>query len=228
MSGPIESDVRGFPAFPKQGKGKQFARGWWGEAWVRALEDTSLAQEPLRRGRACARSGRVGPITISPGRIAAVVQDPDATPYSTTVYVSELTGEEWERFALQLAGRAGHMAALLEHEMPVSLAEAADDAEVPLLPGIGDLEPECDCPGWDHPCEHAAALCYQVAWLVDDDPSLLLLLRGRTREALLAELREAGGHHEGVRLSDEAVAFLRTSAAARARELLEAAGRSAG
>jgi uncharacterized Zn finger protein len=219
--------AQGFPAFAQQGKGKRFGRTWWGEAWVRALEETSLAQEPLRRGRAFARSGRVGPITISPGRIAAVVHDPDGT-YTTTVYFDELTEPEWDRFTGEVAGRAGQVAALLERELPASLTEAAEDAEVPLLPGVGDLEPECDCPGWDHPCEHAAALCYQVSWLLDEDPFLLFLLRGRNAEALLADLREAGSRRAGMRLSAEAVAYLRDAAAARARELLEAAGLSAG
>jgi uncharacterized Zn finger protein len=217
--------AQGFPAFAQQGKGKRFGRTWWGDAWVRALEETSLAQEPLRRGRAYARSGRVGPITISTGRIAAVVHDPDAT-YTTTVHLDELTEPEWTTFADEVAARAGQVAALLEREMPVSLTEAAEDADVPLLPGIGDLEPECDCPGWDHPCAHAAALCYQVSWLLDEDPFLLFLLRGRTADALLADLREAGGRRTGAaELSQDAVAFLRAGAAARARELLARHGR---
>ena len=35
---------------------------------------------------------------------------------------------------------------------------------------------------------HALALLYQLAWQVDADPYVMLLLRGRTREALLAEV----------------------------------------
>ena len=35
---------------------------------------------------------------------------------------------------------------------------------------------------------HALALLYQLAWQVDGDPYVLMLLRGRTREALLAEV----------------------------------------
>ena len=39
--------------------------------------------------------------------------------------------------------RAGHIAALLDREMPPHLVEDAAAAGVELLPGIGDLEPRC-------------------------------------------------------------------------------------
>jgi hypothetical protein len=90
-----------------------------------------------------------------------------------------------------VAARAGHLAALLDGEMPHDLVEAAADAGVSLLPGIGDLDPTCTCDAWELPCQHAAALCYQLAWLLDDDPFVLLLLRGQTREGLLDQLQTA-------------------------------------
>jgi hypothetical protein len=79
--------------------------------------------------------------------------------------------------------------------MPHDLVSAAEDAGVRLLPGIGDLDPSCTCDAWELPCQHAAGLSYQVAWLLDDDPFILLLLRGRSREDLLDELqrRATGG-----------------------------------
>ena len=74
----------------------------------------------------------------------------------------------------------------------------------PLLPGIGDLDPSCTCDGWELPCQHAAALCYQVGWLLDADPFVLLLLRGRTREDLLDELQTSAAQpaEAGVDIAD--------------------------
>lgn len=63
----------------------------------------------------------------------------------------------------------------------------------PLLPVIGDLDPSCTCDAWELPCQHAAGLCYQVAWLLDSDPFVLLLLRGRSREDLLDQLQSRSG-----------------------------------
>jgi uncharacterized Zn finger protein len=160
------------------------------------MEDTSLDSDQLRRGRRYANSGQVGTITISPGRINATVYAPEDT-YESVVQVDELDEDDWRRFREQVAARAGHIAALLDGEMPHHLVEAAADAGVTLLPGIGDLDPSCTCDAWELPCQHAAALCYQVAWLLDADPFVLLLLRGRTREDLLDELQAAASRPAG-------------------------------
>jgi uncharacterized Zn finger protein len=42
------------------------------------------------------------------------------------------------------------------------------------------------------PCKHLAAVCYVLAEAFDDDPFEMLAWRGRTRNALLAALRQAG------------------------------------
>ncbi|WP_367128127.1 SWIM zinc finger family protein [Saccharothrix sp. HUAS TT1] len=181
--------VKGFPAF---GKGVRRAGSWWGKAWLQALEDTSLDQKPLKQGRKYAHAGLVGTITVSPGRLDATVYDVEDT-YRTSVRLTPLTDAEWDRFLGQIAAKAGHLAALLDREMPRELADAAADAGVPLLPGIGDLDPECTCPGWELPCKHAAALCHQASWLLDADPWVLLLLRGRAQDEVVAGARPATG-----------------------------------
>ncbi|MGH3860457.1 SWIM zinc finger family protein [Actinokineospora sp.] len=99
-----------------------------------------------------------------------------------------LSDHEWRRFLDQIAVQAGHIAALLDRDMPAELVHAAADAGVRLLPDIGDLDPECSCPGWEMPCRHAAALAYQVSWLLDADPFVLLLLRGKDEAELLGDL----------------------------------------
>lgn len=189
MTAPFDDRVRGFPAFrPARRRPGHFARSWWGDAWLTAMEETSLDPEQLRKGRRYAYAGLVGTITVSSGRIAAPVHDHDDT-YRTVVLVEQLTAAEWERLLDEVAAKAGHIAALLDRDMPYDMVEAARDAGVRLLPGIGDLEPECDCPDWDYPCKHAAALCYQASWLLDSDPFVLLLMRGRGERELLDELQ---------------------------------------
>jgi hypothetical protein len=177
--------VRGFPAFPSQRAGARFATSWWGRAWIQAIEDTSLDQTLLRKGRTYAKAGQVGPITVSPGRIAAVSE----SEFDTVVHVEQLAAPDWERFLDQVAAKAGHIAALLDGDMSHDLVEDAEDAGVPLLPTVGDLEPECSCPDWGHPCKHAAALCYQASWLLDADPFVLLLMRGRGERELIEALQ---------------------------------------
>ncbi|MFI1450282.1 SWIM zinc finger family protein [Streptomyces virginiae] len=170
-------------------RGRGFAHTWWGHAWVRALEDSALDGTQLKQGRRYARSGAVGAMSVRPGGLTAVVRDPDGTAHRTDVLVQEFTEAEWNRLLDLAAAEAGHIAALLDREVPPELAEDATAAGVELLPGIGDLDPRCDCGEWDH-CAHTAALCYQVARLLDQDPFVLLLLRGRGERELVDDLAE--------------------------------------
>ncbi|MGW6573094.1 SWIM zinc finger family protein [Streptomyces sp. NPDC054945] len=183
-----ESYEKTFPAVaPLRGRG--FARTWWGHAWLRALEDSALDGTQVKHGRRYARSGAVGAVSVRPGGITAVVRDPDGTAHRTDVLVQEFTQAQWNRLLDLAAAEAGHIAALLDREVPPELAEDAAAAGVELLPGIGDLDPRCDCGEWDH-CPHTAALCYQVARLLDQDPFVLLLLRGRGERELVDDLAE--------------------------------------
>ncbi|GAA2403015.1 hypothetical protein GCM10010420_32740 [Streptomyces glaucosporus] len=186
-NGAEERRERTFEALPPA-RGRGFAQTWWGQSWLRALEDTALDSEQLKQGRRYARAGAVGAVSVRPGRVTAVVRDRDGTRRRCDVLVQRLDDAEWDRLLDVVAGEAGHIAALLDHDLPPRLAEDADAAGVALLPGIGDLEPECDCGAWDH-CLHTAAVSYQVARLLDRDPCLLLLVRGRDERSLLEEVQ---------------------------------------
>ncbi|WP_053851968.1 SWF or SNF family helicase [Streptomyces sp. NRRL B-24085] len=187
MTGHEGDTERTFAALPPA-HGRGFARTWWGQAWLRALEDTALDSGQVKTGRALARAGAVGAVSVRPGRITAVVQDRDRTGHRADVLLAELSDGQWDRLLDMAVERAGHVAALLDREMPPHLVEDAASEGIELLPGLGDLEPECDCGAWDH-CGHTAALCYQMARLLDQDPFVLLLMRGRGEQALLDDLQ---------------------------------------
>ncbi|MEU6770907.1 SWIM zinc finger family protein [Streptomyces sp. NPDC046759] len=178
---------RTFPAFTPRASGTggaPFAETWWGNAWVEALEQGALDPKRLARGRDYADQGHVDAITVTPGLVLAYVRGSRPRPYRVQVRVRTLDDEDWARLLDAAADRPGHIAALLDKELPQSLA----DCGVPLLPGPGDLVPRCSCPDSGHPCKHAAALCYQTARLLDADPFVLLLLRGRGERDLLDAL----------------------------------------
>ncbi|MET7700358.1 SWIM zinc finger family protein [Streptomyces sp. NPDC005485] len=179
---------RTFAAFPPRSAGgggaDAFAETWWGNAWVTALEEGALDAARLARGRAYAGKGSVDAITVTPGLVLAYVHGSRPRPYRVQVRLRTLADADWDRFLDAAAERPGHIAALLDKEMPQSLAECG----VALLPGPGDLEPHCSCPDSGHPCKHAAALCYRTARLLDEDPFVLFLLRGRGERELLDAL----------------------------------------
>ncbi|MFF0222148.1 SWIM zinc finger family protein [Streptomyces sp. NPDC004629] len=179
---------RTFPAFPgrtpSDGPDAPFAATWWGHAWIEALERGTLDAKRLARGRGYAEQGHVDAITVTPGLVLAYVRGSRPRPYRVQVRLRTFDEADWERFLDAAAEQPGRIAALLDRQLPVSLAEAG----AALLPGAGDLAPRCSCPDSGHPCKHAAALCYQTARLLDADPFVLLLLRGRGERQLLDAL----------------------------------------
>lgn len=104
-------------------------------------------------------------------------------PYRTELRLRTLPDQAWEDFLDTAAQDPSHIAALLDKDLPHTLADRVD-----LLPASGDLVPDCSCPDDGYPCKHAAALCYQTARLLDEDPFVLLLMRGRGEQETLAAL----------------------------------------
>lgn len=181
--GELRRTFAALPARPPQAS-ERFAETWWGNAWVTALEEGALDAARLARGRTYAGRGNVDAITVTPGLVLAYVQGSRPRPYRVQVRLRTFSDDEWHIFLDAAAERPGHIAALLDKQVPQSLA----DCGVRLLPVPGDLEPHCSCPDSGRPCKHAAAVCYQTARLLDRDPFVLLLLRGRGERQLLDAL----------------------------------------
>jgi uncharacterized Zn finger protein len=181
---------------------RTFGGTWWGRAWVEALEDSAqLDPNRLAKGRTYARQDRVGPLDIQPGFVTARVRGNHGRIYRTDVAVRPLAPSEWEQVADAIAATSGHAAALLDGELSPRIVADAAALDIRLLPGPGDLRPDCSCPDWAEPCKHAAAVCYLVADELDRDPFILFTLRGVGRHDLLAMVRErrsaAAGHPDG-------------------------------
>ncbi|MDF6041808.1 SWIM zinc finger family protein [Streptomyces sp. JH14] len=188
---------RTFEAVPPRAShgDEPFADSWWGRSWVAALESLSMDEGRLARGRTYADRGHVAAITVTPGRVVAYVQGSRPRPYRSELRLRVLTDTGWDAFLDAVAARPGHLAALLAKEMPHTLVDTAAEAGTGLLPAANDLDPSCSCPDHGWPCKHVAALCYQMARLLDTDPFVLLLLRGRGERELVEELGRRNAAH---------------------------------
>ena len=188
---------------------------WWGRAFVRSFEELALDVGDLVAARSLARSGRFGAIVVLEAMASAVVDPGSEQPLMSQLKVERLDAGDWTTFAREAARENGFAAALEVGTLPVDLVEHADEAGVEVLPGTPDLDSACECDAWAQPCVHALALLYLLAWHVDRDPYVLLLLRGRTREALLGEV------HALVAAEDDATgATEREDARVRAAQVL--------
>ncbi|MFC8763865.1 SWIM zinc finger family protein [Streptomyces sp. NPDC057193] len=210
---------RSFPQVaPREAPDGRFAATWWGNAWVEALEDTALDPARLARGKAYAGRGHVDAITVTPGRVVAYVHGSRARPYRAEIRMRTLGDDGWERFLDEATARPDHIAALLDKDVPHALG-----AITGLLPAPGDLVPDCTCPDDGYPCKHAAALCYQAARLLDEDPFVLFLMRGRGEQELLAELTR----RNAARSAAETIAAAPPMPTVPARAVLDATDRPA-
>ncbi len=198
------------------------ARTWWGRAWARAAEESAYAEEDLRAGRALARAGRVGQIAVEAGGFWAAIEERDAV-WTVVGAVPVLAEEDRDAFVEVVAAESGRVAALMAGELPHDLVEHAEEAGVELLPYGGELGSTCTCHAWTDPCPHALAVLSQLAWLVDDDPFVLLHLRGLSREELLARLhrRTAAPDPEDTPAAEDPDLAVAVDAAERARRVLE-------
>src|SRR6478735_8404748 len=160
---------------------------------------------------------------------AGRVTHPRIRPRRGAARASTWWGKAWVRAAEESAygdgdlkaarslARAGSVGAIT---VTTGRYLAADEAGVELLPFGGELEASCTCSAWVDPCAHALAAAYQVAWLVDADPFVLLALRGLSREDLLGRLHNREERRSEVPDDPDDVA-LAVDAATRATRILQ-------
>lgn len=167
-----------------------FARNWWAERWISALERL-MDSGRLSRGRRYARKGQVLSITEVKDGVEARVQGSQRKPYKISLQIAPLTDAQWDKVIDALAEQAIFTAQLLAGEMPQDIEQAFSAAGVSLFPARrGDLKTDCSCPDHANPCKHVAAAHYILGERFDEDPFLLFRLRGRTQEQILQALRQ--------------------------------------
>jgi uncharacterized Zn finger protein len=174
-------------------KSKRGAIGeqWWSRRFIAVLESYGMSGR-LQRGRSYARKGQVLEFELTQGKVTARVQGSRPQPYKVSIGVLPLTTAQWRAVEQRLASQALFRAKLLAGEMPPEIEDVFADCGTPLFPrSAADIDMHCSCPDWEVPCKHLAAVCYVLAEAFDDDPFAMLAWRGRTRDVLLAALRQS-------------------------------------
>jgi uncharacterized Zn finger protein len=174
-------------------KGDNFGKTWWGRQWIAALK-TLGADNRLTKGRTYARNGSVRSLEISKGLAFSPVQGSFPLPYQTEISITPFTDAEWNTLLTALSSQLIFAAKLLAGEMPAEIEELMKEFNLSLFPrSLKDIEFTCSCPDYGSPCKHAAAVYYHLAEQIDANPFALFHLRGRTREQVLATLRQLRG-----------------------------------
>ena len=179
----------GIRARSRQG---EIGKTWWSRRWLETLESHGWSSR-LERGRRYARMGQVVSFKLSSGRVESLVQGSRPKPYRVTIEVKSLPEARWKDIAASMASKAVFASKLLAGEMPVNVEEAFSRSSVTLFPTKREMWTDCSCPDDVNPCKHIAAVYYILAEEFDRDPFMMFLLRGETREELMAALREGRG-----------------------------------
>jgi uncharacterized Zn finger protein len=178
--------VGGIQAKNKRGR---FGESWWAQRWTGVLESFGWDNR-LARGRSYARGGQVLSIDIAKGKVKARVQGSRPKPYNIEINLPALTARQWKQAIEAMAGQAIFAAKLLAGEMPQDIEGAFKAAGVPLFPrSASDIRADCSCPDFANPCKHIAAVYYLLGEQFDEDPFLLFVLRGRTKDEIIEGLR---------------------------------------
>lgn len=177
----------------------KFARSWWGQKFIDALEDITDAGR-LSRGRSYASGGKVKSFEIEDGVIRAQVRG-SVNPYfgvykeplyQTEIEIQPISAAKWAAAIAYIASKAGFISKLLLNEIPENIEEAFDTLGIHLLPHKrSDLKTHCSCPDYSNPCKHIAGVYYLVAAEIDRDPFLLFELRGLSKQSLQEELAKS-------------------------------------
>ena len=185
-------------------RGRFHGSNWWSKRWIEILEG-SIDSVRLARGRSYARRGQVVDIEIEPGLVTASVQGTRKKPYQIRLGFEILSDEAKALLLFRFRERSSFAARLLAGEMPEEMERVFKEAGVGLFPSKSTLRRyKCSCPDDAVPCKHIIAVLLLLAEVFDDDPFLLLKLRGVNREALINLLTlETSGEKEDIPYEDD-------------------------
>jgi uncharacterized Zn finger protein len=173
--------------------------------WLHALgvDDDPESRWQARNAERLRVAGRVISMRAVVGRIEGRVQGSHARPHLVELGVPEWTPEQWRAVGEVLTRQARHYARLLAGQLPEQFDQVLETLDLSLIPRPSEWQLACTCRA-PEPCLHQIALWMQVREQLDVDPYLLTRVRGRSREQLLAEIRDQRASAEHDRLDLEA------------------------
>lgn len=167
----------------------QFGKTWWGEHWLRSLENVDYDNR-LPRGASYARNGYVKSVRINENQIVAKVAGSRPTPYKVNLIVPPFFEEQVNVLMDEIIKRPALISKLLNRELDPEILGIAEAAGLKVFPRQWtDFKMQCSCPDWAVPCKHLAAVIYMVSREIDNNPFLVFEIH---KVNLLDELKKRG------------------------------------
>jgi len=167
----------------------QFGKTWWGEHWLRSLENVDYDNR-LPRGASYARNGYVKEVKIKENTINAKVAGSRPTPYKVNLIVPPFFDEQVELLMTKIIEQPALISKLLNRELDPAILTIAEEVGLKVFPRQWtDFKMQCSCPDWAVPCKHLAAVIYMVSREIDNNPFLVFEIH---KVNLLDELKKRG------------------------------------
>jgi len=164
--------------------GRKIASSFWGKAWCENLESYRDYEYRLLRGRSYVRHGAVLDLTVSAGKIGALVCG--AQIYEVEIVIKPLSQTYWSRIKTRCAGQVGSLIELLEGRLSEAVMRIITHRDEGMFPNPAEIQMTCSCPDVATMCKHVAAVMYGLGARLDDQPDLLFLLRKVEQAELIA------------------------------------------
>ncbi|HEY7982975.1 MAG TPA: hypothetical protein VID73_02325 [Ktedonobacterales bacterium] len=164
----------------------------WARQWLDAIKRFDPQnEERLARGAVDARRGIVLEEEVLPGEVrAAVLRTSVYDPALVTIRIVRFSDADWQRVAAAVAVQAHLAARLLAGEVPPELNGVLAGLGLSLVPeSPAEISATCTCRQGHKLCPHVAAAHYVLATSLEQQPSLLFILRGREPDILLDDMR---------------------------------------
>ena len=167
----------------------QFGKTWWGEHWLRSLENVDYDNR-LPRGASYARNGYVKEVKIKGNQINAKVAGSRPRPYNVTIIVPPFFEEQVEALMEGIIQRPALISKLLNRELDPEILTIAEQKGLKVFPRQWtDFKMQCSCPDWAVPCKHLAAVIYMISREIDNNPFIVFEIHNVN---LLEELKKRG------------------------------------
>lgn len=166
----------------------------WGSIWTSAMGQVFNEAHELETGARLARRMEQT-VEMSPGSIT--LRDPDEK-WVAHLGLRQLDDGQWETLLRTVAADPLLTAAVVTGELPLELHGKAVALGCSFAPEVADVGADCSCPDWHEPCRHVGALVTLVGAMIDADPWLFVMLRGRSRDQVGETVRRLRSANRGI------------------------------
>ncbi len=146
---------------------------WWGQQWCKNIANYADYYNRLERGRTYIRKGAIKELRIEEGHINAIVAGATVESYHVEINIKPASKNIVDYTLKQIKDIN-----MLRNGVVPENYRKLFSIDKGLFPTLKEIEFSCSCPDVACLCKHIAAVLYAIGSILDQEPLILLHLRG--------------------------------------------------